>query len=126
MLDVYLHEAFVGRLIQDDGGQTVFQYAEAWLARPGATALSVSLPLRKERFIPSGIYEKIAGTKIYWIRFADSTGKIRRERLVLPLAKWRTETLQGRKLPETLRIRQIRFDELAKDALEYSKNNNAK
>jgi serine/threonine-protein kinase HipA len=50
MLDVYLHDALVGQLIQDDGGQTVFEYAEAWLARPGATELSVSLPLRKERF----------------------------------------------------------------------------
>jgi serine/threonine-protein kinase HipA len=49
-LDVYLHEALIGRLIQDEGGQTVFEYVETWLERPGATALSVSLPLRKERF----------------------------------------------------------------------------
>lgn len=49
-LDVYLHDELVGHLIQDDGGQTVFEYAESWLKRPGATPLSVSLPLRKERF----------------------------------------------------------------------------
>jgi serine/threonine-protein kinase HipA len=49
-LDVYLHDELVGHLIQDDGGQTVFEYAHAWLDRPNATALSVSLPLRKERF----------------------------------------------------------------------------
>lgn len=49
-LDVYLHDELTGQLIQDDGGQTVFQYATAWLARSGATALSVSLPLRKEQF----------------------------------------------------------------------------
>jgi serine/threonine-protein kinase HipA len=49
-LDVYLHDELVGHLIQDDGGQTVFQYAQAWLNQTGATALSVSLPLRKERF----------------------------------------------------------------------------
>lgn len=49
-LDVYLHDEFVGSLIQDDGGQTAFEYAQAWLDRPGATALSVSLALRKERF----------------------------------------------------------------------------
>jgi serine/threonine-protein kinase HipA len=49
-LDVYLQDALVGHLIQDDGGQTVFEYADAWLQRPNATALSVSLPLRKERF----------------------------------------------------------------------------
>jgi serine/threonine-protein kinase HipA len=49
-LDVYLHDELVGHLIQDEGGQTVFKYLESWLTRPGATALSVSLPLRGERF----------------------------------------------------------------------------
>ena len=49
-LDVYLHDEFVGHLIQDDGGQISFQYTQVWLDRPGSTALSVSLPLRKERF----------------------------------------------------------------------------
>jgi serine/threonine-protein kinase HipA len=49
-LDVYLHDELAGHLIQDEGGQTVFDYAQKWLDRPAATALSVSLPLRKERF----------------------------------------------------------------------------
>src|SRR5271168_5145017 len=49
-LDVYLHSEFVGRLIQNNGGQTIFQYAKSWLERPGASPLSQSLPLRKERF----------------------------------------------------------------------------
>lgn len=49
-LDVYLHDELIGHLIQDDGGQTVFEYIQAWRDRPGATPLSVSLPLRKERF----------------------------------------------------------------------------
>lgn len=49
-LDVYLHNELVGHLIQDDGGQMVFDYAESWLQKPGATPLSQSLPLRKERF----------------------------------------------------------------------------
>jgi serine/threonine-protein kinase HipA len=49
-LDVYLHDELVGHLIQDEGGQTVFEYTQAWFDRPAATALSVSLPLRKERF----------------------------------------------------------------------------
>jgi serine/threonine-protein kinase HipA len=49
-LDVYLHDELVGHLIQDEGGQTVFEYVQNWLDRPGATALSVSLPLRRERF----------------------------------------------------------------------------
>jgi serine/threonine-protein kinase HipA len=49
-LDVYLHRELVGHLIQDDGGQMVFDYAESWLQRPDATPLSHSLPLRRERF----------------------------------------------------------------------------
>jgi serine/threonine-protein kinase HipA len=49
-LDVYLHNELTGQLVQDDGGQMVFDYAESWLNKPGATALSQSLPLRKERF----------------------------------------------------------------------------
>jgi serine/threonine-protein kinase HipA len=49
-LDVYLHNELTGRLVQDDGGQMVFDYAESWLSKHDATALSQSLPLRKERF----------------------------------------------------------------------------
>lgn len=49
-LDVYLDDELVGHLIQDDGGQMVFDYAERWLQKPGATPLSQSLPLRKKRF----------------------------------------------------------------------------
>src|SRR5712664_1512907 len=49
-LDVYLHNDLAGQLIQDDGGQMVFKYLEAWVNRPGATPLSQSLPLRKNRF----------------------------------------------------------------------------
>ena len=49
-LDVYLHNEFVGHLIQDDGGQMVFDYNESWLKKSNATPLSQSLPLRRERF----------------------------------------------------------------------------
>jgi serine/threonine-protein kinase HipA len=49
-LDVYLHSDMVGHLVQSDGGEMVFRYAESWLNRPGAMALSQSLPLRKKRF----------------------------------------------------------------------------
>jgi serine/threonine-protein kinase HipA len=50
ILDVYLHRELVGHLIQNDGGQMVFDYAASWLQRPDATPLSHSLPLRRERF----------------------------------------------------------------------------
>lgn len=49
-LDVYLHSDLVGKLIQDGGGQMVFEYTEGWLNQPRATPLSQSLPLRKERY----------------------------------------------------------------------------
>ena len=49
-LDVYLHNELVGHLIQDDGGQMVFDYSRSWLDKQGATQLSQSLPLREERF----------------------------------------------------------------------------
>jgi serine/threonine-protein kinase HipA len=49
-LDVYLHRELVGHLIQNDGGQMVFDYAASWLQRPDATPLSLSLPLRQKRF----------------------------------------------------------------------------
>ena len=49
-LDVYLHNELVGHLIQDDGGQMVFDYNESWLQKSNATPLSQSLPLRRERF----------------------------------------------------------------------------
>jgi len=50
MLDVYLHSDLIGHLVQDSGGRMVFDYVESWLNKPGATALSQSLPLRTKRF----------------------------------------------------------------------------
>ena len=49
-LDVYLHSDLIGHLVQDSGGRMVFDYVESWLNKPGATALSQSLPLRTKRF----------------------------------------------------------------------------
>src|SRR5260370_33909778 len=49
-LDVYLHNDLAGHLVQDDSGEMSFEYVESWLNRPGATPLSQSLRLRKERF----------------------------------------------------------------------------
>lgn len=49
-LDVYVFNDLVGQLIQDDGGQMGFEYAETWLNRPSAAPLSHSLPLQQERF----------------------------------------------------------------------------
>lgn len=49
-LDVYLHNILIGHLIQDDNGQTVFEYTSDWLKNPNAIPLSISLPLQEGRF----------------------------------------------------------------------------
>jgi serine/threonine-protein kinase HipA len=50
ILDVYLHNNFVGHLVQDKHGQMLFTYSESWLTNSDAMPLSQSLPLRKEAF----------------------------------------------------------------------------
>src|SRR3990170_3214198 len=73
-----------------------------------------------------GTYEKVPGSGVWWIRYSDATGRIRREKAGLKQTaenlyrKRKTEVLQGKKLPES-RKRVVSFDELAKDALDYSK-----
>ncbi len=49
-LNVYLHRAPVGHLIQDDHRLLLFEYDKSWLNNPDAIALSISLPLRKKQF----------------------------------------------------------------------------
>ena len=78
---------------------------------------------RKQR----GVYEKYPGSGIWWIRYADATGHIRREKagtksaaLVL-YRKRKTEVLEGKKLPENLRRANVAFEEIARDTLEYSR-----
>jgi site-specific recombinase XerD len=74
-----------------------------------------------------GIFEKIPGSNIWWIRYADSDGRLRREKVgrrswaIDLYSKRKTEVLQGKKLPERLRAPMITFAEIAHDALVYSK-----
>ncbi len=76
---------------------------------------------------PRGIFEKVPDSGEWWIRFADATGRIRREKIGTKSAaltmyhKRKAEALQGKKLPETLRGNPITFTRIAQDALEYSK-----
>jgi len=76
-----------------------------------------------------GIYEREPG--IWYVRYADNTGKIRREKAGTRSSaqklyrKRKTEVLQGKKLPETMRGRIVSFEEIAKDALDYSKTHKA-
>src|SRR5713101_3917346 len=77
-----------------------------------------------------GIYEKVPGSNVWWVRYADAAGRIRCEKAGLKSAavklyqKRRTEILEGKKLPEQLRGRVVRFAEIVDDALAYCKANN--
>ena len=74
-----------------------------------------------------GIYAREPGSSIWWIRYADAMGRIRREKAgtkgaaIKLYQKRKTEVLQGKKLPENLRAPLVGFAELTKDALAYSK-----
>jgi hypothetical protein len=74
-----------------------------------------------------GIFEKVPCSGVWWIRYADATGRIRREKAGTWSAadklyrKRKTEVLEGRKLPETLRRLRVSFAEIAQDTLDYSK-----
>jgi len=76
---------------------------------------------------PRGIFEKVPGSSVWWIRYADTMGRIRREKAgtkssALTLyRKRKTEALEGKKLPEKLRRGNISFAEVARDTLEYSR-----
>jgi site-specific recombinase XerD len=77
-----------------------------------------------------GIYEKIFGSNVWWVRYADAAGRIRREKAGVKSAavklyqKRKTDILEGKKLPEQLRVRVVRFSEIADDALAYCRANN--
>ncbi len=82
-------------------------------------------PVKDE--LPRGVFERPPGSKIYWIRYADSRGVERREKVgprlsvaVTLYQKRKTEAFESRKLPE-LRRRDVHFSELASDYLEYGR-----
>jgi len=74
-----------------------------------------------------GIFEKVPGSGMWWVRYADASGRIRREKMGTKSAaiklyqKRKTEALEGKKLPENLRAKPVTFGELAQDTLDYSK-----
>jgi integrase len=77
--------------------------------------------MKKQR----GIFEKVPGSDIWWVRFTGSDGRYHREKAGTwtaasnLLTKRKNEALQGKKLPETLRRRMVQFTELADDAICY-------
>jgi integrase len=82
-----------------------------------------------EKKLPRGLFERPEGSGVYWIRYADAAGKIRREKAgrlstaVKLYQKRKTEIREGKKLPQNLRAPALAFSTLADDALEYSRAN---
>jgi len=73
-----------------------------------------------------GVYEKIPGSGVWWIRFSDATtGKLRREKAgTISAAKQlygirKAASWQGHKLPHTIKGKAPTFSILAKDAEAY-------
>ena len=74
-----------------------------------------------------GVFEKVPGSDVWWIRFIDAKGRFRREKagtkgMAIDLyRKRKVEALEGKKLPERLRRATVTFAEIVRDALTYSK-----
>ena len=81
----------------------------------------------KKEIKVKGVFEKVPGSGEWWIRYADATGRIRREKVgnkgaaINLYQKRKTEVRQGVKLPENFREKAVTFGELAEAALDYSK-----
>jgi len=81
----------------------------------------------KSRRAQRGVFEKVRGSGIWWIRYVDAQGRYRREKA----GTWATardlyhkrknEALAGKKLPEKMRRAAVLFAVIADDALAYSR-----
>ena len=78
-----------------------------------------------------GVFEKVPRSGEWWIQYYDSEGRRRREKAgtkgnaIDLYRKRKLEALTGAKLPEKLRIRVVKFSEIAEDARTYVKINNS-
>lgn len=76
-----------------------------------------------------GVFEELPGSGIWWICYFDQFGKKQREKAGTKSAatklygKRKHQVLEGKKLPEMFRKPSVNFNQLADDALAYSKRN---
>lgn len=83
---------------------------------------------RKQVAKVKGVYERDPGSGVWWIRYADAHGKIRRERIgrrsdaQTAYRKRKEDVRRGEKLPENLRTKRTTFKEIAEAAIaEYER-----
>jgi integrase len=80
--------------------------------------------------LPRGLFQKEPGSKIFWIRYVDAEGRLRRERAgsksdaIDLVRKRKSDALRKLKLPEKLNRRVVPFSELCEDAKKYTQANN--
>jgi integrase len=76
-----------------------------------------------------GIFERVPGSGIWFVRYADETGKLRREKVGPKSAalqlynKRKTQIHLQEKLPENFRVKSASFKDLAEAALAWSEAN---
>src|SRR5258708_2805431 len=81
--------------------------------------------------VKRGIFERVKGSGIWWIRWTDSEGRKRREKVGSRsnaerlMAQRHTQKLEGAKLPESLRSKALTVSELCEDALAHSRADNS-
>lgn len=89
-------------------------------------------PVGKVRRRQRGVFEKVPGSGVWWVRHFDADGRLRRERVGSKSAaikvynKRRNQADTGVKLPENLKRRGATFAELAELAKEYITDNYAR
>jgi site-specific recombinase XerD len=92
-----------------------------------AVVVQLSKAARHKGRNARGVFEKVPGSGVWWIRFNDAQGRYRREKagtkgMAIDLyRKRKVEALEGKKLPERLRRATVTFSAIAKDAMVYSK-----
>jgi hypothetical protein len=89
------------------------------------------MPAKHEIAPQRGIYEKVKGSGIWWIRWTDSEGHKRREKAgnhsvaKTLLLNRQAEKPKGVKLPDNVRAKSITFGALCDDALKHSAAENS-
>jgi integrase len=72
---------------------------------------------------PRGVFEKVKGSGIWWVRHVDADGQLRRERVGSKRAAIdlyydrKADAGKGKKLPKNLRKRAVTFQDIALDAI---------
>lgn len=83
--------------------------------------------MKKQKAV-KGVFEKVPGSDVWWVRYVDSQGRYRREKAgprgyaIKLYQKRKTEALQGKKLPETIKRKAVLVADLLDLAADHVKS----